>query len=50
MNTYLKKKEWEEPVIHAVLHKLKEQKYIDDLEFAAAYVRTQVNGGKKDRG
>ncbi|MBS4209132.1 recombination regulator RecX [Bacillus sp. FJAT-50079] len=50
IRTYLKKKEWEEPVIQAVLHKLNEQKYIDDLEFAAAYVRTQVNGGKKGPG
>ncbi|MCR2821992.1 recombination regulator RecX [Lederbergia panacisoli] len=44
---HLKKKEWDEPVIQAVLMKLVERKYVDDLEFAAAYVRTQVNGGKK---
>ena len=40
---YLSKKEMEEPVIHEVVHKLKEQQYINDSEFAAAYVRTQAN-------
>ncbi|MCJ8009148.1 recombination regulator RecX [Lederbergia wuyishanensis] len=44
---HLKKKEWEEPVIQAVLLELVNRKYINDLEFALAYVRTQVNGGKK---
>ncbi|MBS4197635.1 recombination regulator RecX [Lederbergia citri] len=44
---HLKKKEWDEPVIQAVLLELAERKYVDDLEFASAYVRTQVNGGKK---
>lgn len=44
---HLKKKEWDEPVIHAVLLELAERKYVDDLDFASAYVRTQVNGGKK---
>lgn len=50
IRTHLKKKEWEEPVIEAVLLKLNERGYIDDLEFAAAYVRTQINGGKKGPG
>lgn len=50
IRTHLKKKEWEEPVIQAVLLKLNERQYIDDLEFASAYVRTQVNGGKKGPG
>ncbi|MBS4220149.1 recombination regulator RecX [Bacillus sp. FJAT-49711] len=44
---HLKKKEWEDPVIQAVLLTLVDRNYVDDLEFAAAYVRTQVNGGKK---
>nr|WP_249308785.1 recombination regulator RecX [Lederbergia citrea] len=50
IRAYLKKKEWEEPVIQAVLLKLNERNYIDDLEFASAFVRTQVNGGKKGPG
>ena len=40
---YLIKKEVEEPVINEVLHKLTSQKYINDEEFAHAYVRTQKN-------
>jgi regulatory protein len=40
---YLKLKEVEDPVIHEVIHKLKTQKYINDLEYALAYVRTQAN-------
>jgi len=43
ISDYLTKKETEEPVINEVIHKLTEQKYIDDLEFAFAYVRTQKN-------
>ncbi|MEK3887628.1 recombination regulator RecX [Bacillus sp. FSL K6-3431] len=50
IRSHLKKKEWEEPVIHAVLLKLNDRQYIDDLAFASAYVRTQVNGGKKGPG
>lgn len=44
---HLKKKEWDQPVIQAVLLKLQELNYTDDLAFAIAYVRTQINGGKK---
>lgn len=40
---YLAKKEIEEPIIEEVIHKLTAQKYINDLEFALAFVRTQVN-------
>ncbi len=40
---YLVKKEVEEPVINEVLHKLTAQKYINDMEFALAFVRTQAN-------
>ncbi|MCJ7843328.1 recombination regulator RecX [Lederbergia sp. NSJ-179] len=44
---HLAKKEWNEPIIGAVLQTLREHQYVDDLEFAKAYVRTQVNTGKK---
>lgn len=40
---YLNKKDIEDPVINEVLHKLTAQKYINDLDFAIAYVRTQMN-------
>ncbi|MCH1627529.1 recombination regulator RecX [Fredinandcohnia quinoae] len=40
---YLKKKEVEEPIIPEVIHKLIEYKYVNDLEFAKAYVQTQIN-------
>jgi regulatory protein len=40
---YLTKKEVEEPAIQEVIHKLVTQKYINDLEYALAYVRTQAN-------
>jgi regulatory protein len=40
---YLKKKEIAEPVIHEVVHKLQQFKFLNDEEFAAAFVRTQLN-------
>ncbi|WP_026564358.1 recombination regulator RecX [Bacillus sp. UNC41MFS5] len=40
---YLFSKEIEEPVINEIIHKLTAQKYINDEEFALAYVRTQAN-------
>ncbi|MEH7417774.1 recombination regulator RecX [Neobacillus drentensis] len=40
---YLVKKEVDEPIINEVIHKLSTQHYINDQEFAVAYVRTQVN-------
>jgi regulatory protein len=44
---YLKKKDIEEPIIKEAIHKLYSFSYLDDLEFAKAYVRTHVNGGNK---
>ncbi|WP_374722575.1 recombination regulator RecX [Peribacillus tepidiphilus] len=44
---HLKKKEWDAPIIQEVIHKLKKFNYINDLEFAKAYVRTQINTTKK---
>ncbi len=43
ISDYLRLKDVEEPVIHEVIHKLVAQKYLNDHEFALAYVRTQVN-------
>jgi regulatory protein len=40
---YLISKEIDEPVINEIIHKLSAQKYINDEEFAFAYVRTQAN-------
>jgi len=40
---YLFSKEIEEPVINEIIHKLSAFKYINDEEFALAYVRTQAN-------
>lgn len=40
---HLSQKEIEEPVILEVIHKLIDQNYINDMEYALAYVRTQVN-------
>lgn len=40
---YLVQKEMDEPIINEVLHKLADQKYINDEEFALSYVRTQKN-------
>jgi regulatory protein len=43
ITNYLSQKEIEEPVINEVIHKLISQKYINDEEYALAYVRTQIN-------
>lgn len=40
---YLVQKEVDEPVINEVIHKLTEQRYINDQEYAVAFVRTQAN-------
>lgn len=40
---YLKKKEVDDPIIPDVIHKLAGYKYINDEEFAKAYVQTQIN-------
>lgn len=47
---YLLKKEIEEPVIQEVIHKLLEQRYIDDREYAIVYARTQINTTDKGPG
>jgi regulatory protein len=44
---YLKKSELDETIIQEVIHKLYERKYLNDLDFAKAYVRTQMNTTKK---
>jgi regulatory protein len=44
---YLKKSELDEAIIQEVIHKLFERNYLNDLEFAKAYVRTQMNTTKK---
>lgn len=44
---YLKKKEVDEPIIQEAVLKLYKYKYLDDLEFARAFVRTYMNGGNK---
>ncbi|MFC0273827.1 recombination regulator RecX [Metabacillus herbersteinensis] len=43
---YLRKKEVDSAVIDEVIHKMKEYRYVDDLDFARAYVKThwQTNG------
>jgi regulatory protein len=40
---YLVTKEIDEPVIKEIIHRLSAQKYINDEEYAFAYVRTQAN-------
>jgi regulatory protein len=44
---YLVKKEMDEPIINEILHRLSTQKYINDEDFAIAFVRTQVNSTDK---
>ncbi|MGM0838605.1 MAG: recombination regulator RecX [Bacillota bacterium] len=46
---YLKEKEIEPFVIKEIIVKLKEQSYLNDAEFAVAYVRTQVQTTLKGR-
>lgn len=45
--SYLTEKEWEQAVIDEVMHKLRDYKYVNDEEYAKAYVRTQINVSKK---
>jgi regulatory protein len=47
---YLKKKEVAEPVIKEAIHKLYDLKFLNDEEFALAYVRTQINTTDKGAG
>ncbi|MGN1400051.1 MAG: recombination regulator RecX [Bacillus sp. (in: firmicutes)] len=44
---HLKEKEFEDHIIKEVLHKLYQHKYLDDLAFAVALVRTRMNAGEK---
>lgn len=44
---YLRKKEVDDAIIQEAIHKLYHYKYLDDLEFARAFVRTHANGGNK---
>ncbi|WP_462408819.1 recombination regulator RecX [Neobacillus sp. Marseille-QA0830] len=44
---YLLKKELDKPIINEVLHKLANQNYLHDEEFAMAFVRTQVQTSDK---
>lgn len=50
IGVYLKEKEYEPFVIKEIVAKLKEQGYLNDREFAIAFVRTQVNTTLKGRG
>ena len=40
---HLRKKEVSEPIIQEAVHRLYQYKFLDDLEFAKAFVRTQMN-------
>lgn len=44
---FLKKKEIEELMMNEVIDKLYSYQYLNDVEFAEAYVRTHANGGNK---
>ncbi|MGE8207597.1 recombination regulator RecX [Heyndrickxia sp. NPDC080065] len=50
VSDYLKQKDINEMVIQEVIHKLYSLKYLNDLEFAIAFVRTQMNTTKKGPG
>ncbi|MBY6052069.1 recombination regulator RecX [Cytobacillus firmus] len=47
---HLAEKEVEEPVIQEVIHKLYDYHFLNDEEFAAAFVRTQMNTSDKGKG
>jgi regulatory protein len=40
---HLKKKEWDDTIIQEVMHKLREYQYVNDEQFAQAFVQTQWN-------
>jgi regulatory protein len=44
---YLQKKEIDESIVNEVIHKLYKFKFLNDQEFALAYVRTQMNTSDK---
>ncbi|PLT31872.1 recombination regulator RecX [Peribacillus deserti] len=50
IRTLLKKKEYGDHVIQEVIHKLYGYNYLDDSQFAIAYVRTQMNSSVKGKG
>ncbi len=47
---HLADKEVEEPVIQEVVHKLYDYKFLNDEEYAKAFVRTQMNTSDKGKG
>ncbi|RFU68153.1 recombination regulator RecX [Peribacillus saganii] len=47
VRVHLRQKEVEDPIIQEAIHKLYHFQYLNDLEFAKAYVRTQMNSGTK---
>lgn len=47
VRTHLQNKDWDENIIQLVIQKLIEQKYLDDQEFAIAYINTYKHSGKK---
>ncbi|WP_347552480.1 recombination regulator RecX [Pseudalkalibacillus hwajinpoensis] len=47
VNDYLLKKEMPEEAIPSIFEKLKRYGYLNDLEFAKAFVRTKINAGGK---
>lgn len=48
--SYLKSKEVDDQIIPDIIHKLKSFNYVNDVEFAEAYVKTQVNTSTKGPG
>ncbi|RIW32317.1 recombination regulator RecX [Bacillus salacetis] len=50
VSDYLKKKELGDAVAGEAIHKLKEYNYLNDHEFAKAYVNTQINTSDKGPG
>ena len=47
VNDYLKEHGFAEDIIHKVIARLREQNYLNDQEFAKAYVHTQINTSDK---
>ncbi|MFD1708292.1 recombination regulator RecX [Siminovitchia sediminis] len=47
IQSYLQRKDWDPSIIKVVIGELEKQQYINDLEFAKAFVRTYANSGKK---
>lgn len=49
IRTYLSEKEMDEVIIQEVIHKLNEYSFVNEEEFALAYVRTQLNTSDKGK-